>query len=72
MANKYIETQDDVNEFTDYIRRSGGRVEKVLALRQGFQFAIIGPNTSGDGWGKRALDEFLKNREGFYEDAGRS
>lgn len=72
MAYKYIETQDDVNEFVNYIARSGGRVTKILALRQGFQFDIVGPSHSSKFWGRRALDQFLSNREGVYEDAGHS
>lgn len=68
MAYKYIENQDDINEFVTYIQRSGGRVQKILALRQGFQFDIIGPSTSTDGWGKRALNSFLSGNKDKFND----
>ena len=68
MPYKYIETQHDVNEFVNYVHRHKGKVTKVKALRQGYEFDIVGPPKSDIGWGKRALDNYLNDREDAFDD----
>lgn len=70
MVTNNILTNKDAFEFADYVRKSGGEVLKILALKQGFQFDIIRPSASNDTqWGFKAMNQFLMNREGKYVEA---
>lgn len=68
MAQRIIETEQDANQFASYVQRSGGKVKKIKALRQGYEFDIVSPPQASSGWGQRALNAYLSSGEDTYED----
>lgn len=63
MVTKYIENDKDANEFVRFLEAKGGKVLKIYALRQGYQFDIIRPSDSDDtAWGHKELQKFLSGQ----------
>lgn len=63
MRNSKFWTQETVNSFTQFIESKGGKINKILELREGYQFSIQPPKVcTVDQWGAKMMDEFEGQR----------
>lgn len=55
-------TKEDMQNFSAFISMQGGKVVKVLELREGYEFSIIPPQNAQPNWSSDRMKEFEAKR----------